>query len=78
MAKNKRDLVARVRYSGKHDSFFIEILDEDGSWMLCASHMCRKAEGGSKESDHVHVSIVNQILQMVEMGYHIYKSDSKD
>lgn len=78
MAKNKKDLVARVRYSRNHDSFFIEILDEDDSWNLCASYKCRKAEGGSQEADHVHFSLVNQILQMIEMGYRIYKSDAED
>lgn len=76
MAK-KQELVARVRYSKKDDAFIIEIQDGN-DWNLCSAYPCRKAEGFSGDTDHVHFSLVNQILEMVQMGYYIYKSDAED
>lgn len=31
-----------------------------------------------EDTDHLHFSIVNNILQMLAMGYHVYKSDAED
>lgn len=73
----KNDLTARVRYSKKDDAFIIEILQEDGTWRLNSLYKCRKVEGG-EDTDHLHFSIVNNILQMIAMGYHVYKSDAED
>lgn len=74
----KKDLNARVRYSKTQDAFVIEIMDEDGDWNLSSAYPCKKVEDTAPEAEYLHFSIVNQILQMVELGYHIYKSDIVD
>lgn len=76
MAK-KTALEARVRYSASQNAFVIEILS-DGEWTLCAAYPCVKAENKPADALFLHCSIVNQILEMVAMGYHIYKSDAVD
>jgi len=74
MAKSKPK--ARVRYDKPSDSFVIEIKGSGEEWLLNASYPCRKSVGGGDSADFLHYSIVNNILEMIAMGYDVYKSDA--
>lgn len=74
----KKDLNARVRYRASQDAYVIEIQDQDSSWTLCSAYPFKKVDETAPQAEYLHCSIVNQILQMIEMGYHIYKSDIID
>lgn len=73
-----KELNARVRYSASQDAYVIEIQDQDDDWTLCSAYPCKKVDENAPEAEYLHCSIVNQILQMVDMSYHIYKSDIVD
>lgn len=71
MAESK---TARVRYSAEDDAFVIEIFDGDAQeWMMSKMFPC-VAAGSEGKTDFIHVSIIQEILQLVGSGYYVFRA----
>ena len=75
----KKQKIARVRYIPEGESNFgegyaLEMETENGWGLICQTQLRHCAEyPDAKEKEFIHYTFMNEIFQLLNLGYHVYR-----